>query len=136
MLIRNLSTIEKIIHVHLVFDDHSEKVCTVKKNDVGRFTFRYDGKVVKETGTVKDIIETFDYRINKDRNASACIVLDSSEKFKSEEYKISIVDLIDVDIIPQVECIGPDKGKMSMRIMPEKRRKCAWRPLHPNKEKK
>lgn len=136
MLVRNLSTIEKIIHVHLVYDDQSVKRCTVKKNDLGRFTFRYDGRVVKEVGTVKDIIEAFDYKINKETSKSACIILDTSEKFKSERYKIPVTDLIDVDIIPQVEYIGPDKGKMSMRVISEKRRKHAWLPLHPSKEKK
>lgn len=136
MLVRNLSTLEKIIHVHLVYDDQSIKRCTVKKNDVGRFTFRYDGKVIKEVGTVKDIIEAFDYNINKETNKSACIILDTSKKFKSKQYKIPVTDLIGVDIIPQVECIGPDKGKMSMRLISGEEKKHTWRPLHPSKEKK
>lgn len=140
MLICNNSTIERVIHIHLIYDDNSEKKCEVKKYDIGKFTFRKDDKLLEKVGTVKDIIQKFDYRIDKERKESICIILDCSEKFRSKEYIIPLFDIINVDIFPKVECIGPDKGKMSMKIISEEcateRRIHTWHPLLPRKEKK
>lgn len=139
MLIRNLSKVERFIKVHLEYDDGSIKTELLKKGSMGRLTFRYDDKLITEYGVVKDIAEGQQYRLNNRHKESVIIVFDVSHKFRSREYKIPLCDLIDIDITPSVNAIGPNRGKMSMKVVENKDRergRHTWPISHHKNEKK
>lgn len=138
MLIRNRSTVERFIRIRLDFDDGTTKKCDLKKGDMGHFVFRYNDRLIREFGRVKDIREGVHYRMCKKQIDTAYIIIDTSHTFDSEEYKIALVDLVDIDLAPPVPVLGPDRGKMSMKIIPNiKGRRISWPKVsHKNKEKK
>lgn len=140
MLIRNLSTIDISINVHLEHDDGTKTICILKRNDIGTFTFRHNDRLIKEYGTVKDIIQSFDYKLSKECKSSVCIILDTSKRFKSKEYKVALCDLINVELEQKIESVGPCNGAVSMKLISEEDckegRQESWHPLHPKREKK
>lgn len=139
MLIRNLSRVEHIIKVHLEYDDGSIKTGLIKKGVMGRFTFRYDDKLITEYGIVKAVAEGQQYRLNNRHKESVIIVFDVSHKFRSRQYKIPLCDLIDIELAPPVNAIGPNRGKMSMKIIENKGRergRHTWPISHHKNEKK
>lgn len=140
MLVNNRSVVEHIVKIRLDFDDGTTKECILKKGNMGHFVFRHNDRLIKEFGKVKNIIHGTNYRMihNKDIDVYY-IVLDTSHKFKSEEYKICLNDLVDIDLVPDIEVIGPNRGKLSMKVIADEkgeRRYKTWPVLRPRGEKK
>ena len=121
MLIRNRSQVERKVHMHLEYDDGTTKKGTIKKGDRICISFRRDGKVYAEWGLVEDIIESYHYRLNNERKESTCIVFDASHKFKSRQYIIPLCDIIDFSYV-EPHLIGPEKGKIPMKILEDLRK--------------
>lgn len=140
MLIRNRSTVERFIRIRLDFDNGTTKRCDLKKGDMGHFVFRWNDRLIREFGRVADIVEGVHYKLPpQKKNDTVFIILDSSHSLDSERYKISLNDLVDIDIVPDVEFIGPERGKMSMKIISDKKckRRCGtWPILRPRNEKR
>lgn len=138
MLISNKSYVEKIVHIRLKFDDGTIKSNILKKGSIGYITFRHNDRLIKEYGVVKDITDSLHYDLDNHTRESVCINFDTSRKFKSEHYNIALNDIVDIELVPELEAIGPDRGEMSMRIYGENegRRKHTWHPFNPRKEKK
>lgn len=139
MLIRNSSTVERFIRIRLYFDDGTKKECDLKKGDMGHFVFRRNDRLIREFGRVKDIRDAVQYRMGANKLESVYIVIDSSHTCDSEEYKIQLNDLVDIDLAPPVPVLGPDRGKMSMKIIADKRkggRRKTWPVFHPRNAKR
>lgn len=122
MLIHNKSTVEKIVHLHLIYDDGSIKRGRVKKNTLMYITFRRDGRVVEAYGKVTDIVSSYHHAMEHSKN-NTCIVFNTSKRFRSKEYIINIDDIIDFTLIPPVTHVGPEKGRMPMKVLPDVERK-------------
>lgn len=121
MLIRNNSTTERIVHMNLEYDDGTVKKGSIKKGDTICLSFRRDGEVILDWGMVTDIIESYHYKLNRERKESTCLVFDTSHKFSSRHFVIPLCDIIDFEFaIPLT--IGPEKGKIPMKIIADLRK--------------
>lgn len=121
MLIRNRSEIERIIKLRLEYDDHSKKEGELKVGDIIGLSFRYDSRIRKEWGKVKKIYETFHYTMEQEKKASAAILFDASKKFGSKEFVIPIGDIIDFSHINPNDVLGPNRGKIPMKVLADLR---------------
>lgn len=121
MLIRNDSRIERLVHMKLKYDDDTCKKGTIKTGDHICLSFRRDGEVIADYGVIKDIIESYHYKLSREREESTCLIFDASHKFESRVFTIPLCDIIDFEfMVPKT--IGPEKGKIPMKIIEDLRK--------------
>lgn len=124
MLLNNKSSIEKIVHIELEYDDGTIKKGCIKKGTRMYITFRRDGRLINGYGKVVDISENIHYMGCDNAVHSPMIIFNMSSSFRSKEYKIKICDIVNFMISPPILNIGPEKGKLPMPVIGRKEKCC------------